>query len=202
MSLFNAHGFLRSPATLQCAGALLRELLCPCLSCGECVPQFVLSPTATGKHGGARVVEPQHYLLNQWPCGLMDKALVFGTKDCRFESCQGQVQVTMGAAHGVSQHTPHTLWWSPHSATQVHCLPSVKLAADWWMGGWPPCPAPCHCWHTCAGPLNVPLRLCAAHTGVPAVWQLLRRCHRGICLLCRMAWEHATRAADIGSTGT
>ena len=23
------------------------------------------------------------------PCGLMDKALVFGTKDCRFESCQG-----------------------------------------------------------------------------------------------------------------
>ena len=43
-----------------------------------------------------------HYLLNRdtvprrdvrveinWPCGLMDKALVFGTKDCRFESCQG-----------------------------------------------------------------------------------------------------------------
>ena len=25
----------------------------------------------------------------QRPCGLMDKALVFGTKDCRFESCQG-----------------------------------------------------------------------------------------------------------------
>ena len=24
------------------------------------------------------------------PCGLMDKAVVFGTKDCRFESCQGQ----------------------------------------------------------------------------------------------------------------
>ena len=23
------------------------------------------------------------------PCGLMDKALVFGTKDCRFKSCQG-----------------------------------------------------------------------------------------------------------------
>ena len=27
--------------------------------------------------------------LATWPCGLMDKALVFGTKDCRFESCQG-----------------------------------------------------------------------------------------------------------------
>ena len=26
-----------------------------------------------------------------WPCGLMDKALVFGTKDCRFESCQGHM---------------------------------------------------------------------------------------------------------------
>ena len=25
-----------------------------------------------------------------WPCGIMDKALVLGTKDCRFESCQGQ----------------------------------------------------------------------------------------------------------------
>ena len=23
-----------------------------------------------------------------WSCGLMDKALVLGTKDCRFESCQ------------------------------------------------------------------------------------------------------------------
>ena len=28
-------------------------------------------------------------LILQWPCGLMDKALVFGTKDCRFKSCQG-----------------------------------------------------------------------------------------------------------------
>ena len=26
-----------------------------------------------------------------WPCGLMDKALVFGTKDCRLQSCQGQL---------------------------------------------------------------------------------------------------------------
>ena len=25
-----------------------------------------------------------------WPCGLMGKALVLGTKDCRFKSCQGQ----------------------------------------------------------------------------------------------------------------
>ena len=25
------------------------------------------------------------------PCGLMDKALVFGTKDCRLESCQGHI---------------------------------------------------------------------------------------------------------------
>ena len=25
------------------------------------------------------------------PCGLMDRALVFGAKDCRFESCQGHV---------------------------------------------------------------------------------------------------------------
>ena len=31
----------------------------------------------------------------QWPCGLMDKALVFGTKDCRFESCQGHTLLWM-----------------------------------------------------------------------------------------------------------
>ncbi len=30
-------------------------------------------------------------LSSMRPCGLMDKALVFGTKDCRFESCQGQL---------------------------------------------------------------------------------------------------------------
>jgi hypothetical protein len=28
---------------------------------------------------------------NKRPCGLMDKALVLGTKDCRFESCQGHI---------------------------------------------------------------------------------------------------------------
>ena len=31
------------------------------------------------------------WLYLQGSCGLMDKALVFGTKDCRFESCQDQV---------------------------------------------------------------------------------------------------------------
>ena len=30
--------------------------------------------------------------IAQRPCGLMDKVLVFGTKDCRFESCQGHTQ--------------------------------------------------------------------------------------------------------------
>ena len=34
------------------------------------------------------VIESSTY--DRRPCGLMDKALVLGTKDCRFESCQGQ----------------------------------------------------------------------------------------------------------------
>jgi hypothetical protein len=34
---------------------------------------------------------PPALTWSSWPCGLMDKALVFGTKDCRFESCQGHV---------------------------------------------------------------------------------------------------------------
>ena len=37
----------------------------------------------------AQNLEWHHYKNGTWPCGLMDKALVFGTKDCRFESCQG-----------------------------------------------------------------------------------------------------------------
>ena len=36
--------------------------------------------------------------LNMWPCGLMDKALVFGTKDCRLESCQGHACAFVGPA--------------------------------------------------------------------------------------------------------
>ena len=31
------------------------------------------------------------YELLQWPCGPMDKASVYGTGDCRFESYQGQL---------------------------------------------------------------------------------------------------------------
>ena len=31
------------------------------------------------------------YVCVRRPCGLMDKALVFGTKDCRLESCQGHM---------------------------------------------------------------------------------------------------------------
>ena len=36
------------------------------------------------------IEQPVSRWIMHWPCGLMDKALVFGTKDCRFESCQGQ----------------------------------------------------------------------------------------------------------------
>ena len=32
----------------------------------------------------------QKPVINMWSCGLMDKALVFGTKDCRLDSCQDQ----------------------------------------------------------------------------------------------------------------
>ena len=39
------------------------------------------------------------------PCGLMDKALVFGTKDCRFESCQGHPLVIVWSK-------PHLAQWA------------------------------------------------------------------------------------------
>ena len=47
----------------------------------------------------------------QWPCGLMDKALVFGTKDCRFESCQG-----------------HFLLNAPCAGTPVACHSMIAIA--------------------------------------------------------------------------
>ena len=40
---------------------------------------------------GATLSRKRGHSACQWPCGLMDKALVFGTKDCRLESCQGHI---------------------------------------------------------------------------------------------------------------
>ena len=37
----------------------------------------------------AKIIVAIVFALYQRPCGLMEKALVFGTKDCRLESCQG-----------------------------------------------------------------------------------------------------------------
>ena len=55
------------------------------------------------------------------PCGLMDKALVFGTKDCRFESCQGHSVVTTPSAGCFG--LPFGFQTAKHS-----CLPSFTSA--------------------------------------------------------------------------
>ena len=47
-----------------------------------------------GRHFVLHVAVLAEVAVMQWPCGLMDKALVFGTKDCRLESCQGHAQLT------------------------------------------------------------------------------------------------------------
>jgi hypothetical protein len=47
------------------------------------------SSSATAAVGARATYASQQF--RDRPCGLMDKALVFGTKDCRFESCQGHV---------------------------------------------------------------------------------------------------------------
>ena len=52
---------------------------------------------------------PDHCGRCDRPCGLMDKALVLGTKDCRFESCQGHfrnVRVTQ-ARNGLASGAVH-----------------------------------------------------------------------------------------------
>ena len=70
----------------------------------------VVSSILTGRIVDAKALRrrqacPQASPLGHWPCGLMDKALVFGTKDCRFESCQG--------------HFPQPSWASSGSRTDI-----------------------------------------------------------------------------------
>ena len=40
----------------------------------------------------------------KWPCGLMDKALVSEAKDCRFESCQGHLLVSLARHWPAAAH--------------------------------------------------------------------------------------------------
>ena len=61
-----------------CGKLLVRPLRTELMWCG-CGLRVSDSPLRRSEEENAR------------PCGLMDKALVFGTKDCRFESCQGQL---------------------------------------------------------------------------------------------------------------
>ena len=66
----------------------------------------MLGPKAGVASSGLHNVEPNQlhtYYGLAWPCGLMDKALVFGTKDCRFESCQGHWRTTR-------RWRAHTAW--------------------------------------------------------------------------------------------
>ena len=61
---------------------LLRENI----EVAEHIPEAETSRRASLCHACRLLREPQG---NKRPCGLMDKALVFGTKDFWFESCQG-----------------------------------------------------------------------------------------------------------------
>ena len=74
----------------------MAAITAPCL---KYVPRAVARVMVLGVHGRLasatcpftpRVLGMSN-AFRSWPCGLMDKALVFGTKDCRFESCQGHL---------------------------------------------------------------------------------------------------------------
>ena len=58
-------------------------------------------------------------------CGLMDKALVFGTKDCRFESCQDHSSCAAALHHiGASFPSRLTCRFAPGPATALPCCAS------------------------------------------------------------------------------
>ena len=80
----------------------MRTALASVVACGWC---FLWLRRGQAAHGvlamcATNAVHPCHTCnfslcflssaLPTWSCGLMDKALVLGTKDCRFESCQDQ----------------------------------------------------------------------------------------------------------------
>ena len=57
----------------------------------ECNPYNVMlqvTPNSAGAFSATCFPQP---ITLHWPRGLMDKALVFRTKDCRFESCRGHL---------------------------------------------------------------------------------------------------------------
>ena len=76
--------------------------------------------------------------IKQRPCGLMDKALVFGTKDCRFESCQGHARFKKKhKAQPARGHTQHGALW--HFGPSSHCLPLLAWSlstAPWCTEPW------------------------------------------------------------------
>ena len=68
------------------------------------------------------------------PCGLMDKALVFGTTDCRFESCQGHAQhkeVSLAGLHKAAQGRgpwPQALFAAISAiAREGTCMPGLPV---------------------------------------------------------------------------
>ena len=77
-----------------------------------------------GRAGGGDGGAPESSYT--WPCGLMDKALVFGTKDCRLESCQGHACAFVGPAA------------CPRHAARCHLGPRQRAGARRGGGGEPP----------------------------------------------------------------
>ena len=84
------------------------------------------------------------------PCGLMDKALVFGTKDCRFESCQGHASKWAHARTGVhgaqlcAERSVHHLQLPNTYGTDgpAHSRPAVQSARGCMCSGIQSVPLP------------------------------------------------------------
>jgi hypothetical protein len=76
------------PQVFNRSGQIIQQVPAKCRSRMLQIIMFWQIPPLS--HRGARRdrVRNEH-ATHKRPCGLMDKALVFGTKDCRFESCQG-----------------------------------------------------------------------------------------------------------------
>ena len=87
--------------------------------------------THVGPEGCVEIAMPvslsELTILFKRPCGLMDKALVCGANDCRFESCQGQVMTRRPVNPGgrqVASREKTPLRWMGAPATRPQVVPT------------------------------------------------------------------------------
>ena len=123
----------------------------------------------------------------RWSCGLMDKALVFGTKDCRLESCQDQCpRQLLGLSVSAALHVVSKLSTGACSLCRA-AQPIAEICDSAALIG---------ARSNCSRGANHRLRLCRCSwqlvgLSVSGALHTVRKLSTGTCSLCRAAQPRA-----------